>query len=58
VGEQWLDCKPGRDVHVGDLLRITINSISRDLMVRAVSSTRGPATVAQQLYEETAESVT
>jgi ribosome-associated heat shock protein Hsp15 len=57
VGEQWLDCKPGRDVHVGDVLRVTINSISRDLMVRAVSSTRGPATVAQQLYEETAESV-
>jgi ribosome-associated heat shock protein Hsp15 len=57
VGEQWLDCKPGRDVHVGDILRVTINSISREVLVNAVSTTRGPAAAAQQLYEETAQSV-
>jgi ribosome-associated heat shock protein Hsp15 len=57
VGEQWLDCKPGRDVHLGDVLRINIGSIAREVVVKGVSAMRGPASVAQQLYEETAQSI-
>jgi ribosome-associated heat shock protein Hsp15 len=58
IGEQWLDCKPAREVHVGDVLRITISSISRTVKVTALSAMRGPASAAQLLYEETAESIT
>jgi ribosome-associated heat shock protein Hsp15 len=57
ISEQWLDCKPGRDVHVGDLLSITISSITREVNVKALSAMRGPASAAQQLYEETADSI-
>jgi ribosome-associated heat shock protein Hsp15 len=57
IGAQWQDCKPGRGVHVGDLLRITVNGIAREVVVRGTSATRGPATAAQALYEETADSI-
>jgi ribosome-associated heat shock protein Hsp15 len=49
--------KPARDVKPGDRLDITCGEESRTLIVRAIADKRGSATVAQTLYEETAESI-
>ncbi|ENO80560.1 RNA-binding S4 domain-containing protein [Thauera sp. 27] len=49
--------KPARDVKAGDRLDITIGEDIRTVIVRAIADKRGSATVAQTLYEETAESV-
>lgn len=49
--------KPAREVRVGDRLDITIGEDTRSVVVRAIADRRGPATVAQALYEETAESI-
>ena len=48
--------KPARDVKVGDELQIRRGDDVMDVVVRELSSTRGPASVAQRLYEETDES--
>jgi ribosome-associated heat shock protein Hsp15 len=48
--------KPAKDVHVGDRLQIRIGTITWVVDVRELSDKRGPATVAQTLYEETSES--
>ncbi len=48
--------KPGRDVHVGDRLRITNDSGDFELEVLQLSAIRGPAAVAQALYRESEES--
>jgi ribosome-associated heat shock protein Hsp15 len=49
--------KPSKDVRVGDELVITRpGAAPMTLHVSAVSDRRGPASEAQQLYEETAES--
>jgi len=49
--------KPSRDIHVGDVVQITLGFARRTVVVRGISDRRGPAPVAEQLYEETAESV-
>ncbi len=49
--------KPSRDVKPGDLIEIRQGPMLRAIAVRALSSVRGPAPVAQALYEETPESV-
>ena len=49
--------KPGRVVQVGDVIEVSGVPLRRTYVVRAVSGTRGPATVARELYEETAESL-
>ena len=49
--------KPARDVKAGDRLDITIAEDTRTVLVRAIADKRGSATVAQALYEETAESI-
>lgn len=51
------EAKAAREVKVGDTVRIRRDSIARTVVVRGLSAQRGPAPVAQQLYEETAESV-
>jgi ribosome-associated heat shock protein Hsp15 len=51
------DTKPARDLKVGDLVAMRQGAIARTVMVRALSESRGPAPIAQTLYEETAESV-
>ena len=51
------EAKPAREVKVGDTLSLRQGPVMRTLVVRGVSSQRGPAPVAQQLYEETAESL-
>jgi ribosome-associated heat shock protein Hsp15 len=48
--------KPSRDVHVGDMLRITSEAGTFHVEVLQLSHIRGPAAVAQTLYRETDES--
>ena len=52
-----LEVKPSREVKVGDMVALRQGPITRTLVVRGISSQRGPAPVAQQLYEETEESL-
>ena len=49
--------KPARPVRVGDELRVRIGDDERIVRVLAISDRRGPAPVAQTLYEESAESI-
>ncbi|MCX7660130.1 RNA-binding S4 domain-containing protein [Caldimonas sp.] len=49
--------KPSREVRIGDRLSIQQGPTTRILIVRGLSKVRGPAAVAQQLYEETPDSV-
>ena len=49
--------KPARLIHVDDRLRVTRGIERFVIRVTATSATRGPATVAQGLYEESAESL-
>jgi ribosome-associated heat shock protein Hsp15 len=49
--------KPSREVRVGDRVELHQGAVKRTLLVRALSAVRGPAPVAQALYEETAESI-
>jgi len=51
------EVKPARDVKTGDMVALRLGAFTRSVRVRAVSDKRGPAPVAQQLYEETAESL-
>lgn len=51
------EVKPSREVKVGDTLALRQGPLIRTVVVRGISSQRGPAPVAQQLYEETAESL-
>ena len=48
--------KPARDVKVADELQIRRGDDVMDVVVREISSVRGPAPVAQRLYEEPEES--
>lgn len=50
--------KPAREVRPGDTVLLRQGPVVRELVVRALSNQRGPAAVAQQLYEETAQSLT
>jgi ribosome-associated heat shock protein Hsp15 len=52
-----LDVKPAREVHEGELVTLRQGPVMRTVVVRGISGTRGPAPVAQALYEETAESL-
>ncbi|RCX07283.1 ribosomal 50S subunit-recycling heat shock protein [Extensimonas vulgaris] len=49
--------KPAREVRPGDAVLLRQGPVVREVMVRALSNQRGPAAVAQQLYEETAQSL-
>jgi ribosome-associated heat shock protein Hsp15 len=48
--------KPAREVKPGDELQVRRGDDVTDVVVRALSTQRGPAPVAQRLYEETEES--
>ena len=45
--------KPAREVRLGDTVALRQGAVSRTVIVRGLSAQRGPAPVAQQLYEET-----
>lgn len=51
VNEQAV--KPAREVRPGDLLTVRQGTVVRIVLVKGLSAQRGPAPVAQQLYEET-----
>ncbi|MEO7954860.1 MAG: RNA-binding S4 domain-containing protein [Polaromonas sp.] len=51
-----LEAKASREVKVGDTVALRQGPIVRTLRVLGISNQRGPAPVAQQLYEETEES--
>ena len=48
--------KPAREIHVGNMLRITNDGGDFQVEVLELSDVRGPAPVAQKLYRETEES--
>jgi len=48
--------KPAKPLKVGDEIRLRLGPHEHVVVVRALSERRGPASVAQTLYEETAES--
>lgn len=49
--------KASRELREGDVVRIRQGHLVRTVVVRALSTVRGPAPQAQMLYEETAESI-
>lgn len=49
--------KASRELRVGDRLTLRADGLQRELQVLALSAVRGPAAVAQLLYQETPESV-
>ncbi|WP_370678983.1 RNA-binding S4 domain-containing protein [Comamonas sp. GB3 AK4-5] len=49
--------KPAREVRIGDSIALRQGPLPRTVVVKALSGMRGPAPIAQQLYEETAESL-
>ncbi len=51
------DATASREVKPGDTVRMRQGPVERTVRVKAVSGVRGPAPVAQLLYEETAESL-
>jgi len=51
------EVKPAREVKVGDTVSLRQGQVARTVVVRGLAGTRGPAPVAQQLYEETPDSV-
>lgn len=50
--------KPARSLRVGDRIELRREGMTRTVAVQALSNVRGPASVAQALYEETPESIT
>jgi ribosome-associated heat shock protein Hsp15 len=51
------DVKPAREVKVGETLTVRQGNITKTIQVKGISASRGPAPVAQLLYEETPESI-
>ena len=51
------EVKPSREVKPGDTVALRQGVVSRTVLVRASAASAAPAPVAQQLYEETPESV-
>lgn len=49
--------KASREVRVGDTISLRQGDVPKTVLVRGLSAMRGPAPVAQQLYEETAQSL-
>lgn len=52
-----LAVKPAREIKPGDTVALRREGVTRHVVVKALSNMRGPAPVAQQLYEETPESI-
>ena len=58
VSVNGLSTKAARELRPGDRLELRQGVVTRVLIVQALSTVRGPAPVAQTLYEETADSRT
>ena len=48
--------KPAREARVGDRVEVHLGEVRCEFVIRALSAQRGPASVAQQLYEEAPDS--
>lgn len=48
--------KPAREARVGDRVDVLAGGLQLEYVIRALSAQRGPAPLARQLYEETADS--
>ena len=57
ISVNGIPAKPSREVKVGDSIVLQQNHVPRTVVVKDTSNVRGPAPVAQALYEETAESI-
>src|SRR6478609_417861 len=51
------EVKPARELKAGDTVTLRQGPVMRTVVVKGLSNMRGPAPVAQQLYEETADSI-
>ncbi len=51
------EAKPAREVKPGDTVALRQGPVTRTVIVKGLSQQRGPAPVAQQLYEETPDSL-
>jgi ribosome-associated heat shock protein Hsp15 len=49
--------KPAKEVKIGDEVRVRLGPYEHQVTVRGLSDKRGPARVAQALYEESADSI-
>lgn len=49
--------KPSKALQAGDEVELTVGQLRRTVVVRAMAERRGPASEAERLYEETAESI-
>ena len=49
--------KPSRKIKLGATLSISIGQVEKTVTVKGLSDRRGPAKIAQTLYEETQESI-
>ena len=49
--------KPARDLRCGDTVALRQGTVPRTVVVQGLSGARGPAPIAQQLYQETPESI-
>ncbi|MCY3540703.1 MAG: RNA-binding S4 domain-containing protein [Gammaproteobacteria bacterium] len=49
--------KPAKEIQIGDLVSIKEEYFSREYVVREFREQRGPAKIAQTLYQETEESI-
>jgi ribosome-associated heat shock protein Hsp15 len=49
--------KAARELRIGDRITLRQGAVTRVVQVRGLSAVRGPAPVAQALYEETADSI-
>jgi len=59
-GHVWINgvrAKPAKLVHINDAISLQNEQHAIDLLVTGLADKRGPASVAQGLYEETVESV-
>ncbi len=52
-----LVAKASRELKVGDTVELRQNQVARAVVVRTLSAQRGSATIAQGMFEETAESI-
>ena len=51
------DVKLSREIRVGEVITVVQAKIPRTVVVKGISAQRGPAPLAQQLYEETPDSL-
>jgi len=51
------EVKPARELKIGDKVSLRQSAAIRTVVVKGFSNVRGPAPAAQQLYEETPESI-